>query len=157
MAASEYGVAGWVLSAAGRLVAGAPAAPGRRARSALAAAWLGAATPPVTVLADGVPYSLFGVTGEPAHRLAGWFVAVAGDQAGWDADRRAIAAELAAATAAYRARHEEARRAVRAAADDALARVLGRPAGGGPGDQEIAAALRRCGLGPGPSPWSRSR
>ena len=149
VAASEFGVAGWVVSAAGRLVAGAPAAPGRPARAALATAWLGAATPPVTVLADGVPYSLFGVTGEPAHRLAGWFLAVAGDQAGWDADRRAIAAELAAAAAGYRARHEEARRAVRAAADDALARVLGRPADGGPGDPEIAAALRRCGLAPG--------
>jgi hypothetical protein len=149
VAASEFGVAGWVVSAAGRLVAGAPAAPGRPARAALAAAWLGAAALPVTVLADGVPYSLFGVTGEPAHRLAGWFLAVAGDQAAWDADRRAIAAELAAAAAGYRARHEEARRAVRAAADDALARVLGRPAGGGPGDPQIAAALRRCGLAPG--------
>jgi len=103
----------------------------------------------VTVLADGAPYSLFGVSGEPAHRLAGWFLAVAGDQAGWDADRRAIAAELAAAAAGYRARHEEARRAVRAAADDALARVLARPDGGGPADPEIAAALRRCGLAPG--------
>jgi hypothetical protein len=151
MAASEFGVAGWVVSAAGRLVAGAPAAPGRPARIALAAAWLGAAAPPVTVLADGVPYSLFGVTGEPAHRLAGWFLAVAGDQAGWDAGRRAIAAELAAAAAGYRARHEEALRAVRGAADDALARLLGRPAGG-TGDPEIAAALRRCGLAPGLPP-----
>jgi len=149
VAASEFGVAGWVVSAAGRLVAGAPAAPGRPARAALAAAWLGAAALPVTVLADGVPYSLFGVTGEPAHRLAGWFLVVAGDQAGWDAGRRAIAAELAAAAAGYRARHEEAQRAGRAAADDALARLLGRPAGGGPGDPEIAVALRRCGLAPG--------
>jgi Purine catabolism regulatory protein-like family/PucR C-terminal helix-turn-helix domain len=149
VAASEFGVAGWVVSAAGRLVAGAPAAPGRPARAALAAAWLGAATLPVTVLAYGVPYSLFGVTGEPAHRLAGWFLAVAGDQAGWDTGRRAIAAELAAAAAGYRARHEETRRAVRAAADDALARVLRRPASGGPGDPQMAAALRRCGLAPG--------
>ena len=102
VAASEFGVAGWVISAAGRLVAGAPAAPGRPARAALAAAWLGAAALPVTVVTDGMPYSLFGVTGEPAHRLAGWFLAVAGDQAGWDADRRAIAA--AAASSAVIAR-----------------------------------------------------
>ena len=87
VASREYGAPGWVLSAAGRLVAGAPAAPGSRARSALAGAWLRAGTLPVTVLADGVPYSLFGVTGEPAHRLAGWFVAMAGDQAGWDTGR----------------------------------------------------------------------
>jgi hypothetical protein len=81
--------------------------------------------------------------------LAGWFLVVAGDQAGWDADRRAIAAELAAAAAGYRARHEQAQGAARGAADDALERVLGRPAGGGPGDPEIAVALRRCGLVPG--------
>ena len=149
VAGREYGAPGWVLSAAGRLVAGAPAAPGRRARAALAAAWLGAGAPPVTVLAGGVPYWLFGVTGEPAHRLSGWFVAMAGDQAGWDADQRAIAAELAAAAAAYRARHEEARRPARRAADAAIGRLLARPAGAtGPEDLEIAASLRRCGLAP---------
>src|SRR5712692_3786283 len=128
-AATEYGVAGSVLSAAGRLVAGGPAAPGPELRSVLARGWLGAVGLPATVLADGVPYSLFGVTGQPAHRLAGWFLAVAGDQAGWDADRRAIAAELAAVAAGHRARHEEAQRAVRRAADGALRRVLDRPAG----------------------------
>jgi Purine catabolism regulatory protein-like family/PucR C-terminal helix-turn-helix domain len=149
VAGREYGAPGWVLSAAGRLVAGAPAAPGRRARAALAAAWLGAGAPPVTVLAGGVPYSLFGVTGEPAHRLSGWFVAMAGDQVGWDADQRAIAVELAAAAAAHRARHEEARRPARRAADAAIGRLLTRPAGAtGPEDLEIAASLRRCGLAP---------
>src|SRR5690348_16933625 len=150
VAASEFGVAGWVVSAAGRLVAGAPAAPGRPARAALAAAWLGAAALPVTVLADGAPFSLFGVTGEPAHRLAGWFLAVAGDQAGWDAGRRAIVAELAAATAAHRARREDAQRAVRRAADAVIGRLADRPTGAaGPEDREIAAALRRSGLAPG--------
>ena len=148
VAAREYGTPGWVLSAAGRLVTGAAGAPGWQARSALAGAWLGAAALPVTALADGLPYALLGITGEPAHRLAGWFVALAGDEAAWDADRRAIAAELAAAAGGHRARHEEAQRAVRRAADDALGRVLARPAGDGPGDPEIAAALRRCGLDP---------
>jgi hypothetical protein len=104
----------------------------------------------VTVLADGVPYSLFGVTGEPAHRLAGWFLAVAGDQAGWDAGRRAIVAELAAATAAHRARREDAQRAVRRAADAVIGRLADRPTGAaGPEDREIAAALRRSGLAAG--------
>jgi hypothetical protein len=149
VAGREYGAPGWVLSAAGRLVAGATAAPGRRARAALAAAWLGAGAPPVTVVAGGVPYSLFAVIGEPAHRLSGWFVAMAGDQAGWDADQRAIAVELAAAAAAHRARHEEARRPARRAADAAIGRLLARPAGAtGPEDLEIAASLRRCGLAP---------
>jgi len=130
VAAREYGTPGWVLSAAGRLVTGAAGAPGWQARSALAGAWLGAAALPVTALADGLPYALLGITGEPAHRLAGWFVALAGDEAAWDADRRAIAAELAAAAGGHRARHEEAQRAVRRAADDALGRVLARPPSG---------------------------
>jgi hypothetical protein len=149
VAATEYGVPASVLSATGRLVAGGPGAPGPAPRSALARGWLGAASLPATVLADGVPYSLFGVTGQPAHRLAGWFLAVAGDQAGWDADRRAIAAELAAVAAGHRGRNEEAQRAVRRAADGAMRRVLDRPAGAhGLEDPEIAAVLRRCGLAP---------
>src|SRR5262249_58318964 len=90
-----------------------------------------------------------GIAGRPAPRLAGWFLAVAGDQAGWDADRRAIAVELAAVAAGHRARGEEAQRAVRRAADGAFRRVLDRPAGAhGLEDPEIAAALRRCGLAP---------
>src|SRR5262249_56737177 len=90
VAAAEYGVTGHALWGTGRLVAGGPAAPGPEQRSVLARGWLGAAGLPATVLADAVPYSLFGITGQPAHRLAGWFLAVAGDQAGWDADRRAV-------------------------------------------------------------------
>jgi len=149
VAAAEYGVTGHVLSGAGRLVAGGPAAPGPEQRSVLARGWLGAAGLPATVLTGGVPYSLFGITGQPAHRLAGWFLAVAGDQAGWDADRRAIATELAAVAAGHRARGEEAQRAVRRAADGVFRRVLDRPAGAhGLEDPEIAAALRRCGLAP---------
>ena len=64
--------------------------PGRRPRRgaalrrALAGAWLGAGDRPVTVLAGGAPYSLWPLAGQSAHRLAGWFVALAGDQAGWD-------------------------------------------------------------------------
>jgi hypothetical protein len=149
VAAAEYGVTGHVLSGTGRLVAGGPAAPGPEQRAVLARGWLGAAGLPATVLTGGVPYSLFGITGQPAHRLAGWFLAVAGDQAAWDADRRAIAAELAAVAAGHRARGEEAQRAVRRAADAAFRRVLDRPAGAhGQEDPEIAAALRRCGLAP---------
>jgi hypothetical protein len=148
-AAAEYGVTGHVLSGTGQLVAGGPAAPSPEQRSVLARGWLGAPGLPATVLTGGVPYSLFGITGQPAHRLAGWFLAVAGDQAGWDADRRAIAAELAAIAAGHRARGEEAQRAARRAADAAFRRVLDRPAGAHRlEDPEIAAALRRCGLAP---------
>ena len=149
VAAAEYGVTGHVLSGTGQLVAGGPAAPDPEQRAVLARGWLGAVGLPATVLTGGVAYSLFGITGQPAHRLAGWFLAVAGDQAAWDADRRAIAAELAAVAAGHRGRGEEAQRAVRRAADGAFRRVLDRPAGAhGLEDPEIAAALRRCGLVP---------
>jgi hypothetical protein len=149
VAAAEYGVTGHVLSGTGQLVAGGPAAPGPEQRAVLARGWLSAAGLPATVLTGGVPYSLFGITGQPAHRLAGWFLAVAGDQAAWDAERRAIAAELAAVAAGHRGRGEEGQRVVRRAADGAFRRVLDRPAGAhGLEDPEIAAALRRCGLAP---------
>jgi len=152
VAAAEYGVTGHVLSGTGQLVAGGPAAPDPEQRAVLARGWLGAVGLPATVLTGGVAYSLFGITGQPAHRLAGWFLAVAGDQAAWDADRRAIAAELAAVATGHRGRGEEAQRAVRRAADGAFRRVLDRPAGAhGLEDPEIAAALRRCGLAP-PAP-----
>ena len=145
VASDEYGVAGWVMSAAGRLIAGVPPVPGAALRSALASAWLSAGDLPATVLAGGAMYSLVPVAGQPGHRLAAWFVAMAGDQASWDADRRAIAAELAGLAAGYRARHEEGQRAVRRSADGALGRVLDWRAGA-PGQEEIAAALRECGL-----------
>jgi hypothetical protein len=148
VAGSEYGVAGWVLSAAGRLIAGVQPAPETALRRALAGAWLGAAGQPVTVLAEGAPYSLWPVAGEP-HRLASWFVALAGDQAGWDEGRRAVAAELAAQTAGHRARREDGQRAARRSADSALQRVLdwrGGAAEDAAADEETAAALRHCGL-----------
>ena len=146
VAGSEYGVAGWVLSAAGRFIAGVQPAPETALRRALAGSWLGAAGQPVTVLAEGAPYSLWPVAGEP-HRLASWFVALAGDQAGWDEGRRAVAAELAAQTAGHRARREDGQRDARRSADSALQRVLDWR-GGAAGDEETAAALRDCGLPP---------
>jgi hypothetical protein len=136
------------MSAAGRLIAGAEPAPAAALRRALAAAWLSAGDRPVTVLADGAPYSLWPVPGQPVQRLTGWFVALAGDQAGWDEGRRAVAAELAALAAGHRARQENGQRAARVSADSALRRVLDWRAGAAE-DGEIAAALRRCGLAPG--------
>jgi hypothetical protein len=152
---AEYGVAGWVLSAAGRLVAGTSPAPDARLRWALACAFLGGLGLPATVTVDGSPFSLFGVPGPSSHRLACWFVGLAGDHAAWDDERRAVAAELAGLVARHRARYEEGRRAVRRSADAALHRVLewqsGRAEQAGAaerGEREIAMALRRCGLAP---------
>jgi hypothetical protein len=155
---AEYGVAGWVLSAAGRLVAGTSPAPDARLRWALARAFLGGLGLPATVTVDGGPFSLFGVPGPSSHRLACWFVGLAGDHAAWDDERRAVAAELAGLVARHRARYEEGRRAVRRSADAALYRMLewqsGRAEQAGAaerGEREIAMALRRCGLAPGGS------
>jgi hypothetical protein len=134
------------MSAVGRPWFGAPPPPGERVRFALAAAWLGAPARPATAWVDGVPYSLFDVPGQPAHRLARWFVGFTGDYRAWDADQRAIAEELTGVAARFRAQHEEGLRAERRSADEALRRVLER-AGAGQ-DEEIAAALRRCGLAP---------
>jgi len=152
---AEYGVAGWVLSAAGRLVAGTSPAPDARLRWALARAFLGGLGLPATVTVDGAPFSLFGVPGPSSHRLACWFVGLAGDHAAWDDERRAVAAELAGLVARHRARYEEGRRAVRRSADAALHRVLEWQSGRAEradaaerGERETAMALRRCGLAP---------
>ena len=152
---AEYGVAGWVLSAAGRLVAGTSPAPDARLRRALARAFLGGLGLPATVTVDGAPFSFFGVPGPSSHRLACWFVGLAGDHAAWDDERRAVAAELAGLVARHRARYEEGRRAVRRSADAALHRVLEWQSGRAEradaaerGERETAMALRRCGLAP---------
>jgi hypothetical protein len=152
---AEYGVAGWVLSAAGRLVAGTHPAPDAPLRWALARAFLGGLGLPATVTVDGAPFSFFGVPGPSSHRLACWFVGLAGDHAAWDDERRAVAAELAGLVARHRARYEEGRRAVRRSADAALHRVLEWQSGRAERadaaerrERETAMALRRCGLAP---------
>lgn len=152
---TEYGVAGWVLSAAGRVVAGTHPAPDAPLRWALARAFLGGLGLPATVTVDGAPFSLFGVPGPSSHRLACWFVGLADDHAAWDDERRAVAAELAGLVARHRAGYEEGRRAVRRSADAALHRVLEWQSGraeradaAARGEREIAMALRRCGLAP---------
>jgi Purine catabolism regulatory protein-like family/PucR C-terminal helix-turn-helix domain len=153
VADTEYGVTGWVLSATGRLIAGARPAPGAALRPALAWAGLEAPDFPAAVTVDRAPFSLYPVAGPPGppgppeYRLACWFVAVAGDHAAWDDGRQAIAAELAALVAGHRARYEDGRRAARRSADVLLHRVLGwRPGRAGGAEREIAAALSRYGL-----------
>ena len=73
VAGSDYGVAGWVLSAAGPARRRGPARPRAPAlRPALASAWLRGADRPVTVLAGGAPYSLWprrGPASAPPGRL----------------------------------------------------------------------------------------
>jgi Purine catabolism regulatory protein-like family/PucR C-terminal helix-turn-helix domain len=154
-AAAEYGVAGWVLSATGRLVAGAPPGPGAGLRSALAAACLAEPDLPAAVSVDGAPFALLPVAGfpragHPAHRLARWFVGIAGDQGAWDGEWRAVAAELARLAAVYREQCDDARPAASRAADALLRRVHEWHPGDGQREvREIAVALRRHGVSAG--------
>jgi Purine catabolism regulatory protein-like family/PucR C-terminal helix-turn-helix domain len=169
-AATEYGLAGWVLSATGRLIAPGPpgpgwpaaarppAAPGGSAtaggpapgpglRAALARAGLAAPDRPASVTVAGTPYTLYRVAGPSPSPLAAWFVAVAGDAAAWDGEQRTAAAELAGLAARQRARDEEGRQAARRSADMVLHQLLAwRPGTAERAEHEIAAALRRGGL-----------
>jgi len=102
-AAAEYGLAGWVVSATGRLIAPAPPGPGwpavdrppadaglaDRLRLALAHASLAAPDLPASTIVDGAPYTLHRVAGPWPYPLAAWFVALAGDAGAWDGEQRA--------------------------------------------------------------------
>ena len=164
VARAEYGLSAWVVSAVGRVVAGLlPEASGQPLEadgetwSRLAAGYLSVPALPATLPVGDALFSLFPVGDSPAHRLAGWFVAFAGDHETWDEDRGTVAAELTELVAEFRARREEARRAARRSADDLLRRLLAwgvdEP---GPGAREtaareareIVAVMRRCGLSP---------
>jgi hypothetical protein len=160
-AGTEYGLAGWVVSATGRLIAPAPAGPGwpaadrppagggmtGRLRLALARASLAAPDLPASTPVEGAPYTLHRVAGPWPYPLAGWFVALAGDAAAWDGEQRTAAAELTRLVAGQRARDEEGRQAARRAADLVLHQLLAwRPGSADRIEQEIAAALRRGGL-----------
>ena len=163
MADAELGIVGWVLSATGRLVAGAHPALAVALRQELAAACLAAPRLLATVSCGGRPFSLVadaarpgqaGVPGSPGQRLAAWFAVFDGEHTGWDAGRQAAAAELAGLAARCRARHEDGQQARRRAADGLLGLIMAWPPGpAGPGGQEgaaaeIAAVARACGLCP---------
>lgn len=136
-AAREAGIAAWVVSSTGRLVAAAdaPLADGQATR--LAALFLrggGAASrtelplealPPEQAGAGGPGrmITLLPVRTRHTHPLAGWFLACAGDQRHWPEETADIVAELASGAVLERSRMEE-----RAAADarhvEALPRLL---------------------------------
>jgi Purine catabolism regulatory protein-like family/PucR C-terminal helix-turn-helix domain len=165
-AATEYGLAGWVVSATGRLIAPGRPGPGwpgpahqpggsssaaaglsDRLRLALARASLAAPDLPASAMVEGAPYTLSRVAGPWPYPLAAWFVALAGDATAWDGEQRRAAAELAGLVAGQRARDEEGRQAARRAADLILHQLLAwRPGSAERAEHEIAAALRRGGL-----------
>lgn len=166
-AQARYGLAGGIVSATGRAVAGLPLGGGERMLSGLAAGFLASAALPATTSVDGVTFSLLAIEARPVHRLAAWFLAFAGDHAGWAEERGKVASELAEIAAEFRAVHEDRKRAVRRSADELLRLTLAWQAGEagsapaeatGPGGRraaapaprvrQIVAAMRRCAVDP---------
>ncbi|MFB4312487.1 PucR family transcriptional regulator [Actinomadura sp. 21ATH] len=100
----DLGLRCWVLTPAGRLVAGpGPAAgPGPDA-AALARAYLGA--PRLPCVHEG--FSILPVAAETTSRAADWFIACESDMTEWPAERRALTDELAAIVALERARLDD--------------------------------------------------
>jgi hypothetical protein len=159
-ARAELGLACWVVSPTGRIVAGpADGLPPERARE-LAAEFLAAEflagepgagecaagdrTSPA--VRSGGGHTLLPVGARTGHRLTGWFLACAGEPTHEEA--REAAYELAALAALERARVEEGRRVERRL----VAGFAGAAGAGDPGDPgepgETAARLRSCGLSP---------
>lgn len=150
--AADLGVRCWLLTATGRQVAGtgelAPAAAAR-----LAAGYLRAVRLPVDIDVDGRRFTVTGVPGRPAHRVASWLLVGAPglpdapDAPGAPGAPGALApealAELVNLVALERAQLDEVSRVERRLAeqlDEALS------ASAEPGD--LRARLRSCGLPP---------
>lgn len=147
--AADLGLVCWVLTPAGRLVAGTGSLPDP-ARRQLVVAFLAASRLPARVAVDGWVCQVRAVTGRPEHRLASWLLAHAeADGAGGtapdppDAEVTAdAAAELVSLAGLERAHVDETNRLQRRLADQ-LAAAL---AGGDPA--ELRARLLACGLAP---------
>ncbi|GAB3884928.1 PucR family transcriptional regulator [Kibdelosporangium lantanae] len=93
---AELGASCWVITAAGRVLAG-PSLPVDR-RATLVRRVL---------RADRLPIVASGLSVFPCR---GWYLVVAGDHRRWDADQQAVAAEFATLVGLERARLDEARR-----------------------------------------------
>ncbi len=151
--AADLGVRCWLLSPAGRRIAGTAPLPAAAARD-LCAAFLTATRLPFTTRVDGVPVSVTAITGSPEHRMASWLLACApavpqgcapsgseppaGPEPGGDA-----LAELVDVVALERTQADEAERV-----EQRLADQVGRALAGDGDEADLRARLRACGLSP---------
>ncbi|MFI0355562.1 PucR family transcriptional regulator [Actinomadura sp. 9N407] len=96
----DLGLRCWVLTPAGRVIAGPPldADPAALARTYLSAPRLPCETGGISILP---------VAEETTSRVADWFIACEGDWTEWPAERRALTDELAAIVALERARLDD--------------------------------------------------
>jgi hypothetical protein len=93
---AELGAECWVLTAAGRVLAGPELDPDRRATVVRR-----------VLRADRLPIV---VSGHSVFFSRGWFLVVSGDHRQWDADQQAVAAEFATLVGLERSRLDESRR-----------------------------------------------
>ncbi|MBN6041869.1 PucR family transcriptional regulator [Amycolatopsis sp. 195334CR] len=121
--AAELGADCWVLSATGRVIAGTsddPAGLDAAKRAQFARRYLmGERLPRV---ADG--FTLLASANKAGHRMASWFVVVAGDHARWEPAQREVAAEFAALAGLERSRLDDAKRIENRLAEPLLRKVL---------------------------------
>jgi len=105
--ADDLGVRCRLVSPTGRVIAGtAPLPPARAAR--LARGYLAAERLPRVLRDDGEDVTVYPVDSGAGHRVTSWFVACAGDEAGWPDEQRESVRELVADVALERARLEAA-------------------------------------------------
>jgi hypothetical protein len=137
--AADLGVACWILSPTGRLIAG--TTPLGDPAAALARAFLSASRLPAVVTVEGQRYHLVAVPGRPEHRLASWFLAcpAEGDAHG---PPEAVD-ELASLAVLERTQLDEVVRV-----EHRLADVVGRLLATGAEPADLRAALLSCGLPP---------
>ncbi|GLH97557.1 PucR family transcriptional regulator [Phytohabitans aurantiacus] len=137
--AADLGVACWILSPAGRLIAG--TAPLGAPAAALARAFLAASRLPAVVTVDGQRYHLVAVPGRPEHRLASWFLACPAEG---DTHRPPEALdELASLAVLERTQLDEVVRV-----EHRLADGLGHLLATGAEPADVRAGLLSCGLAP---------
>ncbi|WP_343450502.1 PucR family transcriptional regulator [Micromonospora oryzae] len=156
--AADLGVRCWLLSPAGRLIAGTAPLPAPAARE-LCTAFLTATRLPTTTRVDGARVSVTAITGSPEHRMASWLLACApaGAHVPDGAHRPAAAlppagpepggddvlAELVDVVALERTQADEAERV-----EQRLADQVGRALAGDGDEADLRARLRACGLAP---------
>jgi PucR C-terminal helix-turn-helix domain/Purine catabolism regulatory protein-like family/GGDEF-like domain len=130
----------WVLSPAGRLVAGVEPVPDEGERKLLARRFLRAPRLPCSVVRPGVrTVSIFlAERASTGARAASWLLAVDQDQGGWRQTRRRVVEELASLVAV-----ELDLAGRRSDVEHQLASALTRDSA-----DEVASAARRCGLDP---------
>jgi sugar diacid utilization regulator len=131
----------WVLSPTGRVVAGTGESPPESERHRLVRRAL-ITEHTVDTLRSPHPYAVLPTTRRSPCRVAGWFLVVAGDPAGWPDDARDLAVEAASLVGLQQARQGEAGR-LRAELAEGLVRLA---LTDDPNPTELASRLEVVGL-----------